>query len=166
MWKWTDASQQIGILQHKKKFKYTRKVGNRYYYDDQKPTVSFSKEVPDLVKTFMEKEAAKLWGVGIPKENQHHSLTKNKDGGYDLLITDKTTGKTLHKNSVKVEDIMTLNAALSSLNRNTEVDNAEEAKTLSGYADRLSSLNNQKISNLMLNKAIEKKKKVPTYNRQ
>lgn len=166
MWKWTDASQQIGILQHKKKFKYTRKVGNRYYYDDQKPTVSFSKEVPDLVKTYMEKEAARLWDIGIPKENQHHSVTKNKDGGYDLEITDKTTGKTMHKNSIKREDIATLNAALSSLNRNSEVVNTEEAKALSGYVDRLSSLSNQKISNLMLNKAVAKKKKVPTYNRQ
>ena len=159
MWKWTDASQQLGVLQHRKKFKYTRKVGNRYYYDDQKSTISISKEVPDLVRTYMEQGSAKIWDeVSIPRSKQHRSVTKNKDGGYDLVVTDKKT--------VKEEDIKTLNSSLSSVDRNMKTDTRDESSAHIGYINRLTDMSDHKISNLMRNKAVAKKKKVSTYDRQ
>lgn len=143
MWKWTDSSQQLGVLQHRKKFKYTRKVGNRYYYDDRNATISISKEVPDLVRTYMEQRASKIWDeVGIPRSKQHRSVTKNKDGGYDLVVTDKTNGKTVYKKTVK------------------------EASAHVGYINRLTDMSDHKISNLMRNKSLAKKKKVSTYDQQ
>ena len=113
MWKWTDASQQLGVLQHKKKFKYTRKVRNRYYYDDQKPTVSVAKEIPDNVVEFLKASSADIYDVGIPKENQHTSITKNKNGGYDLTVTDKTNGKVMAKVSATNEEIAEHQALIS-----------------------------------------------------
>lgn len=167
MWKWTDSSQQLGVLQHRKKFKYTRKVGNRYYYDDRNATISISKEVPDLVRTYMEQRASKIWDeVGIPRSKQHRSVTKNKDGGYDLVVTDKTNGKTVYKKTVKEEDIKTLNSSLSSVDRNMKTNTRDEASAHVGYINRLTDMSDHKISNLMRNKSLAKKKKVSTYDQQ
>lgn len=162
MWKWTDASLQIGVLQHKKKFKYTRKVGNRYYYDDQKPTVSVAKEIPDNVAEFLKASSADILNVGIPKENQHTSITKNKNGGYDLTVTDKTNGKVMAKESVTNEKLAEFNKALSTINQDIKDDNVEysafDTRAAKQYNSRMAQLNAQKISNLTSNKAAAKKK--------
>ena len=148
MWKWTDASQQIGVLQHKKKFKYTRKVGNRYYYDDQKPTTSISKDIPDNVTEFFKANAADLYDVGIPKENQHTAIDKNKDGSYSLTVTDKTNGKVMAKVNASRKELEEFNTGISTINKNTKGNNNSEQASIDKYVNRMASLNAQKLSNL------------------
>lgn len=152
MWKWTDASQQLGVLQHKKKFKYTRKVGNRYYYDDQKPTAkvtgSVNQEIATALKAFStSQELADKFGV--KRENMASDITKNTDGSYSVVIRDKSTGKTVGKETMTKEDVTGLNySVLSDTRNNKSTASKDELEMLDAF-DRL---NKTKVSNLMKNK--------------
>ena len=140
MWKWTDASQQIGALQHKKKFKYTRKVGNRYYYDDQKPTAKITgvvnKEFAAALKNFTtSQELADR--LGVQRENMDSEITTNTDGSYNVTIRDKSTGKTVSKETITKDDVtgtastadLEMLAAFNQLNK-TKVRNLVNSRTI------------------------------------
>lgn len=154
MWKWTDASQQLGVLQHKKKFKYTRKVGNRYYYDDQKPTAkvtgSVSKELEAALKNFTTSQAL-ADKFGVKRENMDSDITKNTDGSYNITIRDKSTGKTVGRETMTKDDVAGINIDYSSISetrKNKATASKEDLDILSAF-DRL---NQTKVSNLMKNK--------------
>lgn len=153
MWKWTDASQQLGVLQHEKKFKYTRKVGNRYYYDDQKPTAKITgavnKEFATALSAFTKSQAL-ADHYGMLRENMDSEVNKNADGSYSITLRDKSTGKTVGKETMSKEDILSgLNySSISESRKNKKTASPEE---LDGLA-ALDQLNKTKVSNLMKNK--------------
>ena len=94
MWKWTDASQQLGVLQHKKKF-------------------------------------------------------KNTDGSYSITVRDKSTGKTVGKDTLTKDDVASIDyTSISDARKNKATASKEELDTLAAF----DKLNQTKVSNLMKNK--------------
>ena len=162
MWKWTDASQQIGVLQHKKKFKYTRKVGDRYYYDDQKATVSMPKEIPDLVSEYFKAIYPTLTNELADPNNIHYSVDKSKDGTYGVTMTDKTTGKVVMKTPdaerVSMDYFTSENKYLSGVHPGNSGNTESQNNNAANFQDNLRNLSNKKISNIMKNKALTNKK--------